>query len=159
MLDGVPRPVLNDSPQIHPLGAGLISLPYVLYAFEQLLGSGLLEEFPRLRVGFLEAGAEWTTRLVKSLRRRTGGKVDQWLGERVFVACRLDDDIPYLVNQLGDDFLVTGTDFPHEDAFRQDQVIAGLAERGDLADATVEKILSVNPQRLWRLPQERAAAS
>src|SRR4029453_8426756 len=31
----------------------------LLYVFQQILGSKLLEDFPRLRVGFLEAGSEW----------------------------------------------------------------------------------------------------
>jgi hypothetical protein len=35
------------------------------------------------------------------------------------------------------------------DAFRQDHLANGLKARGDLADGTIEKILSVNPQRLF----------
>jgi predicted TIM-barrel fold metal-dependent hydrolase len=50
---------------------------------------------------------------------------------------------------VGDDFLVTATDFPHGDAFRQDQLANGLKSRGDLSDQTIEKILSDNPQRLF----------
>ena len=48
--------------------SGIVSNPYVLYAFHQILGSKLLEDFPKLRVAFLEAGSEWTVRLVKGLR-------------------------------------------------------------------------------------------
>ena len=152
MLQGVPRPTYDDSrPHIHPLGNGLVSGPYVLYAFQQILSSSILEDFPKLRVGFLEAGSEWTVRLVKGLRARSGAVIDRVLGERVFVSCALDDDIPYIVSRLGDDFLVTATDFPHGDAFRQDQLATGLKARGDLSDETMEKILSVNPQRLYRI--------
>lgn len=147
MFEGIPRPEGGSFP--HPLGAGLISGPYVLYAFQQILGSGILEEFPRLRVGFLEAGSDWTVRLVKGLRERKGAKVDQWLGDRVFVSCRLDDELPYITSKLGEDFLITATDFPHGDANRQDRLADGLLHRGDLAEGTVEKILSDNPQRFW----------
>jgi hypothetical protein len=42
--------------------------------------------------------------------------------------------------------LVTATDFPHGDAFRQDQLAQGLKRRGDISKKTVEKILSDNPQ-------------
>ncbi len=150
MLQGVPRPTYEDSrPHIHPLGNGLVSGPYVLYAFQQILGSSILEDFPKLRVGFLEAGSEWTVRLLKRLRTGKGSIVNEWLADRVFVSCALDDDIPYIKSKVGDDFLVTATDFPHGDAFRQDQLANGLKARGDLADGTIEKILSVNPERLF----------
>ena len=76
-------------------------------------------------------------------------KVDRWLAERVFVACALDDDLPYVTSKLGDAFIVTATDFPHGDAFRQDQLAQGLIKRGDLSAPTIENILSKNPQRLY----------
>lgn len=101
MFQGVPRPVYDDSrPQVHPLGTGLVSGPYVLYAFQQILGSTLLDDFPKLRVGFLEAGADWRVRLVKGLRGK-GNTIDQWLAERVFVSCAIDDDIPYIKSKVG----------------------------------------------------------
>ena len=150
MLQGVPRPTYADSqPHVHPLGKGIVSGPYVLYAFHQILASSLLDEFPKLRVAFLEAGSDWTPRLVKGLRKSKGAKIDQWLAERVFVSCALDDDLPYILSKVGEDFLVTATDFPHGDNFRQDQLAAGLKVRGDLSDKIIEKILSENAQRLF----------
>ena len=126
-----------------------MSGPYVLYGFHQILASSLLDEFPKLRVAFLEAGSDWTPRLVKGLRKGKGAKIDQWLAERVFVSCALDDDLPYILSKVGEDFLVTATDFPHGDNFRQDQLAAGLKVRGDLSDKIIEKILSENAQRLF----------
>ncbi len=151
MFQGVPRPTYADSrPHVHPLGKGIVSGPYVLYAFQQILGSNLLDDFPTLRVAFLEAGSEWTTRLVKGLRASKGAaKINQWLAERVFVSCAKDDDLPYIIGKNGEDFLVTATDFPHGDAFRQDQLAHGLTERRDLDGKSIEKILSDNPQRLY----------
>ena len=151
MLEGVPRPFFDEFPQIHPLGTGLVSGPYVLYAFTQILGSKLLDDFPKLRVGFLEAGTEWTPHLVKAIRGNKQAKIEEWLAERVFVSCALDDDLPYVMNKLGNDFIVTATDFPHGDAFRQDQLAQGLKKRGDLSDRVIEKILSANPQRLYHI--------
>jgi predicted TIM-barrel fold metal-dependent hydrolase len=149
MFEGIPRPE-QGRPFFHPLGQGLISGPYVEYAFEQILGSTLLEEFPNLRVAFLEAGADWVVHAMKVLRERRGPRVDRVLGDRVFVSCHLDDDFPYIVDRLGDDFLITATDYPHLDAFRQDYLANGLRDR-DLSDTTVEKILSTNPARLYQL--------
>jgi hypothetical protein len=54
-------------------------------------------------------------------------------------------NVPYVTNVLDDDFVVTATDFPHEDAFRQGQLAQGLIKRGDLSDNLIEKILSENP--------------
>lgn len=62
-----------------------------------------------------------------------------------------DDDLSYVTNKLGDDFIVTATDFPHGDAFRQDQLAQGLKKRGDLSAQTREKILSQNPRRLYHI--------
>lgn len=149
MFEGMPRPVSNTVPNVHPLGAGIVSGPYVIYAFQQILSSSVLEEFPRLRVAFLEAGCEWAVRLVKDLCHKKGAKIGKWLGERVFVSCRLDDDLPYVMSKLGEDFLITATDFPHGDAFRQDQLREGLMRRGDVSDATADKVLSTNPARLF----------
>jgi hypothetical protein len=56
-----------------------------------------------------------------------------------------------VINKLGDDFIVTATDFPHGDAFRQDQLAQGLKKRGDLSDPVIDKILSVNPRRLYSM--------
>lgn len=151
MLEGIPRPYLDSSPQIHPLGNGIVSGPYVIYAFQQILGSDLLDAFPTLRVGFMEAGADWTAQVVKSLKNRKGDKIDDWLGTRVFVSCRIDDDLPYLASRLGEEFLITATDYPHADANRQDRLADGLMRRGDLGEGTIEKILSDNPRRLFRL--------
>ena len=92
----MPRPFFNEFPQIHPLGTGIVSGSYVLYGFTQIMSSTLLDDFPKLRVGFLEAGIEWTTRLVKALGEKKRAKIEHWLAERVFVSCALDDDLAQL---------------------------------------------------------------
>ena len=61
-----------------------------------IMGSTLLDDLPKLRVGFLEAGVEWTTRLVKGLGDKKCAKTQRWLAERFFVSCALDDDLPYV---------------------------------------------------------------
>jgi hypothetical protein len=43
-------------PRIHPLGTGIVSEPYVLCGFTQIVGSTLLDDFRKLRIAFLEAG-------------------------------------------------------------------------------------------------------
>jgi hypothetical protein len=89
--------------------------------------------------------------LVKGLGAKNRAKIDRRLAEQVFVSCAIDDDLPYVANKLGDDFIVTATDFPHGDAFRQDQLAQGLMKRGDLSSETIEKILNKNPARLYHI--------
>ena len=152
MFEGIPRPHYGDpSPHINPYGNGIVSGPYVQYAFQQILGSDMLERFPELRVGFLEAGAEWTVPILRKLRARRGELIDQVLGERVFVACAVDEDLPHIIDKAGADFLVTQTDFPHGDSFREDHLTESLANRGDLSEADIGKILSDNPARFFRI--------
>ncbi len=148
LFEGVPRPPDGGRPFVHPLNRGLVSGPYVEYAFEQLVGTSLLDELPTLRVAFMEAGADWTVHVVKVLRERRGPQVLRDLGERVFVSCAMEDELPFIVDRLGDDFLITATDFPHLDAYRQDHLAIGLSERG-LGSSTIEKVLSANPGRLF----------
>lgn len=149
MLEGMPRVGGKTSAFIHPLGIGLVSAPYVRYAFLQLLGSGVLRSFPKLRVGFLEAGSEWVVGSIREAEARWNTAVRDCLGERVFVSCKLNEDIPYLIKQLGQDFLITATDFPHGDINRQDGLLEGLEKRGDLDDDIIDRILCRNPQKLY----------
>lgn len=150
MLEGMPRIGASTSAFIHPLGIGLVSAPYVRHAFVQLLGSGVMETFPRLRLAFLEAGAEWAVSLVREVEARWRKKIGELLGTRAFISCRVDEDIPYLTKKLGGDFLITATDFPHGDFNRQDQLADGLAQHG-LDDETIGAILETNPARLYGL--------
>lgn len=152
MLEGIPRPHYGDpSPHINPFGAGIVSGPYVQYAFQQMLGSDLLERFPALRVGFMEAGAEWTVPVLRRLRERKRELIDSVLGSRVFVACAVDEDLRHIIEKAGVDYLVTQTDYPHGDSFREDRLAESLAERGRLTPAEIDKVLGDNPSRLFNL--------
>ena len=109
-----------------------------------------MDDLPKLRVAVQELGCEWVPLWVKS-RRENGNKVQDWLGDRFFVACAVADDLPDVINRVGDDFLVAATDYPHGDAFREDHLAEELERRGDLSATTIEKILSGNPSRAFAL--------
>jgi len=148
MFEGMPRVGPKSFPFIHPATQGLINTPYVSYGFTQILDTGLLDEFPKLRVAFLEAGCEWAVSIVSGLQRKA--KVKELLGDRVFVGCLPREDLAYVTSKLGDEFLVTATDFPHGDPYREDQLVRGFESRGDLSQRTIQKILADNPKRLYR---------
>jgi len=103
----------------------------------------------RGRMAAMEAGSEWTVPIVRRPRERRLDFIDGKLGDRAFVACTVDEDLPHTIDKVGVAFLVTQVDFPHGDLFREDHLQESLAERGDLANATIGKILSENPARLF----------
>ena len=85
-------------------------LPVV--AFHDLLSNRIPERFPDLRVGFIEAAASWVPFALHFLKRRTsrtsmGAVGKDRLGpsllrdSRFFIACEADEDIPYLLEQIG----------------------------------------------------------
>lgn len=149
MLEGMPRVGAKTSAFIHPLGIGLVSAPYVRHAFMQLLGSGVLETFPKLRVAFLEAGSEWVVGIASEVETRWHKRIGDLLGTRAFVSCKVSEDIPYLVKKLGKDFLITATDYPHGDFNRQDQLRGGLEQHEELNSEIIGCILAKNPARLY----------
>jgi Predicted metal-dependent hydrolase of the TIM-barrel fold len=52
---------------------------------------------------------------------------------------------------IGDDFFVLGSDYPHGDPSRQEDMVAEFRERKDLLERMVKKMLSDNPKKLYGL--------
>ena len=67
------------------------------------------------------------------------------------MACAVDEELSHIVDKVGVGFLITETDFPHGDAFRENHLSESLAERGDVSDADIARILSDNPLRFYHL--------
>lgn len=129
----------------------------VIMGFNSLMTSPVLETFPRLRLAFLEVGCQWLPFLIRQVRtenaRRKNSRdpVAYFKEGRVYVGCEADEDINYIVSLVGEDALVAGSDYPHGDPSRQEDMVGELKERTDLAPRLVEKILSDNPRRLYGL--------
>jgi len=144
MAEGFPRPNKVQFPQNNPYGGGLNQ---VLYGVTQLFGSSAMDDFPKLKVAVLEIGSDWVPTFSRELGGRT--KFNDWLGDRLFVACAVGDDITHVVDRVGDDCLITATDYPHVDEFRADHLEDLLNARGDLKASTIDKILNGNPLRAF----------
>lgn len=129
----------------------------VLIGFHSVMTSRALDAFPKLRFGFLEAGCQWVPFLIRQVRtdnarrKRAKDPVEYCKAGRVFVACEGDEDINSVVNLIGEDSLVVGSDYPHGDPSRQEDMVGGFKERKDLSPRLVEKLLSDNPRRLYGL--------
>jgi uncharacterized protein len=155
--------------------AGVRMLPLV--AFQNLVSMRIPEKFPDLRIGFIETGASWVPYLLHFVERdwrRKGQLEERHLGPklfqdyRIYVACESDEDIPYLAQLIGEDNLVSGSDYGHHagqlptleansftnrlrggDPSADLAVVGELRGREDLSPEIVDKILKVNPRKLY----------
>jgi len=108
------------------------------------------EKFPSLRFGFIEAAASWVPYIWHVLRRQQSNwrfrdPQELFREYRFWVACEADEELPHLVRFLGEDKLIIGSDYGHNDPSKEPQFVANLRGREDVPGALVEKILCL----LW----------
>jgi predicted TIM-barrel fold metal-dependent hydrolase len=135
-----------------------------MVAMSSLVGEGVLELFPRLRVAFLEGGAGWLpfladrldehyekrAELVPLLTRPPG---DYIKSGRVFVSCESEERIlPAVLREIGEFAVVYASDYPHWDCAFPNSV-KNIASRADLSEREKRKILYENGRSLYRLRQ------
>jgi predicted TIM-barrel fold metal-dependent hydrolase len=127
----------------------------VTMGFHSIMTSAALEAIPNLRFGFLEAGCGWVPYVVRQVRRDTARRrkaidpIEYFKSGRVFVTCEADEDINGVAAVIGKDSFILGSDYPHGDPSRQEDMVAEFRARKDLSPAMVEKMLSANPRRLY----------
>jgi len=140
----------------------------VLMGFAALLGGGLLDRFPTLRVAFLEAGCEWVHFMVHRLEHRftfaTGmAKLIPQTAPRaacppqeylrrgnLYISTEVEDALlPQVIDLVGEDQIIFGSDMPHGD--RERFAARALQARADLGESAKRKILADNARRLYRL--------
>jgi uncharacterized protein len=147
----------------------------VIWSFLYVMAYGLLGRFPKLRVGFIETGAEWVPYLINQLRRRytppskitpkiqVGASRDgmdralyrdpaEWFRDgRAFVACESEEDLPYLLRHLGEDGLMLASDYPHGDPSADEGFVSAIQRRDDVPERVKAKLMGGNAARLYRL--------
>jgi predicted TIM-barrel fold metal-dependent hydrolase len=70
---------------------------------------------------------------------------------RIYVACQTDDDLPYVLKYAGEDQLVIGTDYGHNDTSSEILALRKLKEDGTVPPRIVNKILDDNARALYGL--------
>jgi len=130
----------------------------VMMGFYSILSGGVLDGFPKLRVAFLEAGSEWLPYALHQLERAwRRGRVpsmkrsprDYLQGGNIYISVEADEDVPYLLQYIGEDQLVIASDYPHGDPSHEEDMVGELERRPDLSPRLREKILCANPRRLY----------
>jgi predicted TIM-barrel fold metal-dependent hydrolase len=129
----------------------------VIGAFHSLIVSGIPDEFPKLRFGFVEVSSDWVPYVVRELQKRFLWKGWNMAGEnlleknRMFVACQVDDDIPHVLKYAGENNLVMGTDYGHADTSTELVAHQKLRQRDDVDQRLVERMLDDNARALYGL--------
>jgi predicted TIM-barrel fold metal-dependent hydrolase len=125
-------------------------------AFQSLLAKGVPAKFPDLRWGFVELSAQWLpyihNDLVWRLHREGKRAPDNFLAaNKVYVSSAVTDDVAYILRYAGEDNLMLGTDYGHNDQTSQVNAFTLFRERNDIGDAVVRKITETNPRALYGL--------
>jgi predicted TIM-barrel fold metal-dependent hydrolase len=129
----------------------------VVGSFHSLIFYKIPEKFPKTKWGFIEVSSQWIPYAIHDFARRyerNGAKIDKsevLRKNRVWVACQTDDDLPYVLGYAGDDRLVIGTDYGHNDTSSEILALRKLKEDGAVPTAVVNKILDDNARALYGL--------
>ena len=125
-------------------------------AFHALILNELPQRFPGLRFGFIEAAAGWIPFAIKDLQRRLpalGRKLPDNPLEayRLYVTCQTDDDLQYIVGYAGEDNLLIGTDYGHNDQSSELEALRHLKSSGKITIEQYDKMTYHNPKAFYGL--------
>jgi predicted TIM-barrel fold metal-dependent hydrolase len=128
----------------------------VVGACHTLLEKEIPKQFPKVRWGFVEVGAQWVPYILNDLTdrfRRKGRSfpADALAANNMWVACENTDDLPYVLSHAGEDRLMIGTDYGHHDPSSELNAIHLLRKDKRIAPPVVEKILETNPRAFYGL--------
>ncbi len=137
-------------------GFSTFKLP-VVGAFHDLLMKGTPSKYPDLRWGFIEVSAQWLPYALNDMELRFRKGSREWLGRdmlkenRMFVACQTADDLPGIVDCVGEDNIVIGSDYGHNDTSSEIEALRRLREKEAVPPAVLDKILDDNARALYAL--------
>jgi predicted TIM-barrel fold metal-dependent hydrolase len=128
----------------------------VVGAFHSLIMEGIPTKFPKVRWGFVEVSAQWIPYALNDLSirfRRKGKRLSSspLKDNNMWVACQTTDDLPYIIQQVGDEHLVVGTDYGHADTSAEIEALRLIRDNGKLSKITADKILDANSRALYGL--------
>src|SRR5205809_898090 len=143
------------------LGAGMVAPHDVAAAVAEArrCAGGVLERFPRLRVGLLEGNCGWAPWLFRRLDEHwewvgrhevpeVRKKPSEYFRSNCFLAVEADETpVKQYVEWFGDENLVFSTDYPHADSKYPHSVAAFM--KLPLSEASQRKILWDNWARLY----------
>ena len=126
-----------------------------------LIGSGVLERHPKLRVACLEAGGGWLPYFLwrfDEQYEQLGAieapslkmKPSDYFRRQCWISVEpKEPHIKVLTDYLGEDYTVISSDFPHSD--HRPGELKEFAERGDLPESVIRKTLWDNTMRFYNM--------
>jgi predicted TIM-barrel fold metal-dependent hydrolase len=144
----------------------------ISHPFEQMLamlaiiGGGVLEEFPSLRVGFLEAGAGyvpyWLERIDEHYEHYPKDSTPmtmsatEYFQRQCFVSCEGEErELPHAIEVLGAERILWASDYHHFDS-EFPGAVAALADRRDISEADKDAIFERSARALFRFAPSAA---
>ena len=144
------------------LGVHMTSHPFEqMLSIVSVISNGVLDRFPKLKVGFLEAGVGflpyWMERFdEKYLLRKSEMEPLKMLpseyikDHRCYFTCEGEESaLPLVIEQFGDECMMYASDYPHWD-MEWPHSVSQVVRRKDIADTTKQKILADNAKAFYR---------
>lgn len=150
----------NGSIVVHDFMAGdagfaRFKLP-VVGDFHAILMDETPKRHPDVRWAFIEVSSQWLPYALNDLDLRLKGRgrrlsANPLKDNNIFVAAQVTDDLGYVIDCVGTDNLVIGTDYGHHDTATEIEALRLIKEQGKLPATTVDKILDDNARALYGL--------
>jgi predicted TIM-barrel fold metal-dependent hydrolase len=122
----------------------------------------LFGRYPDLRIVSIENGSDWVAYLLKQLDKKKGmGRQGPWPGgyfkgrpseilkEHLSLTPYPEDDVRALIERMGDEHVLFGSDYPHPEGLAQPNAFAKLID--GLDDAATRRVMRGNTARLLGL--------
>jgi predicted TIM-barrel fold metal-dependent hydrolase len=124
-----------------------------------LMIDGALDEFPTLRIGFMEGGTAWIPLLLDRMARELEYSgiplkrkpIEYFQDDRLFVTCEGNErSLAYAIERVGPDPFMFASDFPHEISMDNAmEEIDEILERDDIREEHKMAILGDNARRFY----------
>jgi predicted TIM-barrel fold metal-dependent hydrolase len=136
-----------------PMLKRLLSASPIHDFMASLIADGLFDRFPNLRVATIETGSGWVRPLLKKLKQLSVQLPHEFASDpvakfhdHVWVSPFFEDDVLALVDAVGPDKVVFGSDYPHAEGLAEPT--AFVKELDGLDDAAIRKIMRDNARAL-----------
>jgi predicted TIM-barrel fold metal-dependent hydrolase len=137
-------------------GFSTFKLP-VVGAFHDLLMKQVPSKYPDLRWAFVEVSSEWVPYALNDMMLRFKKAGRDWPAQDIlrdnnmYVACQTADDLDWVLETVGDDNIVIGSDYGHNDTSSELKALSNLRDSGRVPAGSAAKILEDNARALYAL--------
>jgi predicted TIM-barrel fold metal-dependent hydrolase len=136
-----------------PVLRRMLSASPIRDTMASIIADQLFDRFPNIRIATIETGSDWVAPLVKKLKAiaiqmpgEFGGDPYELFHTHVTVSPFFEDNVIDLVNIVGADHVVFGSDWPHVEGLAEPSSF--IKELDGVADDDVQKIMHHNARAL-----------